>query len=78
TVRDHGAGIRPEDLPHVFDRFFRAVEQRGMPGSGLGLAIVKSVVDGHHGVVMARNSTDGGAVIGFDLSGQTASRPFAG
>ncbi|MCU1504639.1 MAG: signal transduction histidine kinase [Ilumatobacteraceae bacterium] len=67
AVRDHGDGIRADDLPHVFDRFFRAVEQRSKPGSGLGLAIVKSVVDAHHGSVFATNATDGGAIIGFTL-----------
>ncbi len=47
--------------PHVFDRFFRAVDQRSQPGSGLGLAIVKSVVDAHRGTVFARNAEGGGA-----------------
>jgi two-component system sensor histidine kinase MprB len=36
TVRDHGPGIAAEDLPHVFDRFYRGAEARGRPGSGLG------------------------------------------
>ena len=40
TVRDHGPGIDEEDLPYVFDRFYRARSARGQPGSGLGLAIV--------------------------------------
>lgn len=74
TVRDHGPGIRDDDLAHVFDRFFRAVDQRSKPGSGLGLAIVKSVVDAHHGTVFARNASvadGGGAVIGFTLPAST-------
>ena len=66
-VRDHGPGIGDVDLPHVFDRFFRAVDQRSKPGSGLGLAIVKSVVDAHGGTVFARNAADGGAELGFVL-----------
>jgi two-component system sensor histidine kinase MprB len=70
TVRDHGDGIRDDDRPHVFDRFFRAVDQRSKPGSGLGLAIVKSVVDAHHGSVFARNAQGGGAEIGFSLPEQ--------
>ena len=45
TVRDHGPGISAEDLPHVFDRFYRGAEARGRPGSGLGLAIVRQVVE---------------------------------
>jgi two-component system sensor histidine kinase MprB len=68
AVRDHGDGIREDDLPHVFDRFFRAVDQRSKPGSGLGLAIVKSVVDAHHGTVFATNAHGGGAIIGFTLA----------
>ena len=75
TVRDHGAGIREEDQPHVFDRFFRAVDQRSKPGSGLGLAIVKSVVDAHHGEVFVRNAPGGGAVLGFRLPGGTWAPP---
>ena len=42
TVRDHGPGIAAEDVPHVFERFYRATSARGMPGSGLGLAIVQA------------------------------------
>ena len=77
TVRDHGPGISDADMAHVFDRFFRAVDQRSKPGSGLGLAIVKSVVDAHGGTVFARNAAGGGAELGFSLpltasSGQDA------
>ena len=46
TVRDHGPGIAEEDLPYVFDRFYRARSARGLPGSGLGLAIVRQVARG--------------------------------
>ena len=45
SVRDHGPGIADEDLPYVFDRFYRARSARGMPGSGLGLAIVRQVAE---------------------------------
>ncbi|MCZ4493036.1 MAG: sensor histidine kinase, partial [Conexibacter sp.] len=51
TVRDHGPGIDPADLPHVFDRFHRGANARGRPGSGLGLAIVRQVAEAHHGSV---------------------------
>jgi two-component system, OmpR family, sensor histidine kinase MprB len=62
TVRDHGPGIAAEDLPHVFDRFYRAAAARNLPGSGLGLAIVKQVAEAHDGSVTAENALDGGAV----------------
>ncbi len=52
-VRDQGAGIDPADLPHVFDRFYRSAEARGLPGSGLGLAIVRQAVERHGGTVEA-------------------------
>jgi two-component system sensor histidine kinase MprB len=63
TVRDHGPGFAPEDLPYVFDRFYRSAAARGLPGSGLGLAIVRQVADSHGGSVSASNAPDGGAVM---------------
>jgi two-component system sensor histidine kinase MprB len=60
TVRDHGPGIADEDLPHVFDRFYRATAARGLPGSGLGLAIVKHVADAHGATVSAEPADGGG------------------
>jgi len=50
-VRDHGSGIDPADVPHIFDRFYRGAESRGRPGSGLGLAIVRQVIEQHNGLV---------------------------
>ena len=61
TVRDHGPGITDDDLPHVFDRFYRAPAARSVPGSGLGLAIVRQVVEEHGGTVSAENAAGGGA-----------------
>jgi two-component system sensor histidine kinase MprB len=66
-VRDHGPGIDPEDLPHVFDRFYRARVARGLPGSGLGLAIVRQVADTHGGSVRAANDSEGGARLTLEL-----------
>ena len=60
TVRDHGPGIADEDLPFVFDRFYRARAARGMPGSGLGLAIVRQVAESHGGDVIAERAEGGG------------------
>jgi two-component system sensor histidine kinase MprB len=66
-VRDHGSGIDPADLPHVFDRFFRGAGSRGRQGSGLGLAIVRQVAEQHGGSVSAENAPDGGAVFTIRL-----------
>jgi two-component system, OmpR family, sensor histidine kinase MprB len=62
-VRDHGPGIADEDLPLVFDRFYRAPRARGMPGSGLGLAIVRQVAESHGGSVAAERAEGGGALL---------------
>ncbi|MGI9185167.1 MAG: sensor histidine kinase, partial [Solirubrobacteraceae bacterium] len=66
-VRDHGAGIVPDDLPYVFDRFFRGTNARGRQGSGLGLAIVRQVTEQHGGTASAANADDGGAVFTLHL-----------
>jgi two-component system sensor histidine kinase MprB len=66
-VRDHGTGVDPADLPHLFDRFYRGASSRGRPGSGLGLAIVRQVAEQHGGTVHATNAPDGGAEFTLDL-----------
>jgi two-component system, OmpR family, sensor histidine kinase MprB len=63
SVRDHGPGIDPGDVPHVFDRFWRAESARGTPGSGLGLAIVRQVADQHGAEVVVESPPDGGTVV---------------
>jgi two-component system, OmpR family, sensor histidine kinase MprB len=75
AVRDHGPGIADEDLPYVFDRFYRARSARGMPGSGLGLAIVRQVAESHGGEVRAERANGGGTRMILRLNGATA---FAG
>jgi len=52
-VSDDGPGIPAEDLPYIFDRFYRSAKARALPGSGLGLAIVRRIADMHHGTVEA-------------------------
>jgi two-component system, OmpR family, sensor histidine kinase MprB len=69
TVRDHGPGVDEEDLPYVFDRFFRGRNSRGRQGSGLGLAIVRQVAEQHGGTVSVTNAPDGGAVFTLSLPG---------
>ena len=64
---DNGRGVPAEDLPHLFEQFWRGDQSRGSQageGSGLGLYIVKYIVEAHGGTITARN--DGGLV--FDLA----------
>jgi two-component system sensor histidine kinase MprB len=67
SVRDHGPGIAEEDLPKVFDRFYRAQDARGLPGSGLGLAIVRQVAESHGGSVSAARADGGGSIFRLQL-----------
>jgi two-component system sensor histidine kinase MprB len=69
TVRDHGPGIAEEDLPFVFDRFYRARSARGLPGSGLGLANVRQVAESHGGEVVAERAEGGGTRMMLRLNG---------
>ena len=70
TVRDHGPGIAPADLPGVFDRFYRAASARAVPGSGLGLSIVRQVAESHGGTVRAESAPGGGTQIRLCLPGE--------
>ena len=67
TVRDHGPGIAAEDVPHVFERFYRATSARSMPGSGLGLAIVHQVAESHGGSVTVEDAPGGGTLMRLRL-----------
>ena len=58
TVEDDGGGANPKDLPHLFERFYRA-EGQNAQGAGLGLAIVKEIIFRHHGHISAENGTKG-------------------
>src|SRR5262249_58815409 len=60
AVRDRGPGIAEEDVPFIFDRFYRAPSARSMPGSGLGLAIVRQVADTHGGTITVEAPEGGG------------------
>jgi two-component system sensor histidine kinase MprB len=74
-VADAGPGIPEEDLPYVFDRFYRADTSRTMPGSGLGLAIVRQVAVRHGGAAWAGRAPEGGALLVLRLPGR---RPPSG
>jgi two-component system sensor histidine kinase MprB len=68
-VADAGPGIAEEDLPLVFERFYRAATSRTMSGSGLGLAIVRQVAVRHGGAVWAGRAPEGGALLAVRLPG---------
>ncbi|HEY4996735.1 MAG TPA: HAMP domain-containing sensor histidine kinase [Solirubrobacteraceae bacterium] len=74
AVRDHGPGFDEQDLPFVFDRFYRAEDARKLPGSGLGLAIVRQAAESCGGFVEAQNALGGGALlrVGFGTPLETA------
>jgi two-component system sensor histidine kinase MprB len=74
-VRDHGPGIDEDDLPFVFDRFYRAPAARKLPGSGLGLAIVKQVAEAHGGGVGAERAEGGGTRMLLRLGGSNGAGP---
>jgi len=66
-VSDTGPGVPPEDLPRVFERFFRGDRARAGGGTGLGLAIAKHVVEAHGGRIWAENAPGQGAIFRFTL-----------
>jgi two-component system sensor histidine kinase MprB len=59
SVTDHGPGIAEDDLPHVFERFYRAPSARGLPGAGLGLAIVARIAQANDATAAVRTGPDG-------------------
>lgn len=78
TVCDSGRGIDPDDLPRIFERFYKADKARSGGGTGLGLAIAKHLVGAHGGAISARNNTAGpGASFTFTLPVAAVSEPAA-
>ncbi|GGU97295.1 two-component sensor histidine kinase [Streptomyces filipinensis] len=75
TVRDHGPGIDSADLPHVFDRFYRARSARALPGSGLGLAMARQIAHTHHAELTAHQAPGGGALFRLRLPTDTGLAP---
>ncbi|MCX4915597.1 HAMP domain-containing sensor histidine kinase [Streptomyces sp. NBC_00687] len=75
SVRDHGPGIPTDELPHVFDRFWRSPDARALPGSGLGLSIVARTVQQAGGEVSLRPAEDGGTIATVRLPGAPAAPP---
>ncbi|MGW3360453.1 HAMP domain-containing sensor histidine kinase [Streptomyces bungoensis] len=75
TVRDHGPGIPADELPHVFDRFWRSPSARALPGSGLGLSIVARTVRQAGGEVALGRAEGGGTVVTVRLPGAPTAPP---
>ena len=75
VVDDDGIGVSPEDLPMLFERFYRTESARShtVDGSGLGLSVVKAVVEASGGAVLARPSTRGGLAVEVMLPGHAPS-----
>lgn len=78
TVRDHGPGIPAEELPHVFERFWRSPSARALPGSGLGLSIVARTVQQTGGVIALRPAAGGGTVAAIRIPGAATPPPSGG
>jgi two-component system sensor histidine kinase KdpD len=66
-VGDRGAGIPPDDLVHVFDKFYRVQQPGQVTGTGLGLSICKGIVEAHGGRIWANNREDGGTIVTIAL-----------
>jgi two-component system sensor histidine kinase KdpD len=74
VVRDRGSGIPPQDLPHIFEKFFRGSAVSDRHGTGLGLTICKGIIAAHGGRIWATNAVDGGARVSFTLPIRNVSR----
>lgn len=67
-ISDHGSGIAPEELEHIWDRYYTKRQRSGKGVSGLGLAIVKQIVSQHNGVCKAESEVGAGSVFSIELS----------
>lgn len=67
SVEDNGTGIASDDLPHIFERFYKADKTRGSQGAGLGMAIAKHIIEAHGGKIWAESTLGQGSTFTFTL-----------
>jgi signal transduction histidine kinase len=67
AVRDTGVGIAPEELPHIFRRFYRGDRSRSLPGAGLGLSLVEAIVRAHRGQIAVTSTPNVGTTFTITL-----------
>jgi signal transduction histidine kinase len=71
TVSDTGEGIRPQDIPHIFERFYRGdaarSRNRGTSGAGLGLAITRGIIQAHRGEIQVESKVGQGTRFTFRI-----------
>lgn len=67
-VEDHGPGIPPEDLPYIFDRYYRARKNAGKPGTGLGLSITKAILQQHGFPFGVESEVGHGSLFWFEMT----------
>ena len=79
-MRDSGAGIPPDQLPHIFEKFYQADNQRAASasGTGLGLAIAKEIVEAHRGTIHCDSTLGGGTTFTLLLPTEVLSRRRTG
>ncbi len=67
AVSDTGSGIQPEDLSHLFERFYQGQGERQLPGTGLGLYLARQIVEAHGGQIQVENRSTGGVIFTVEL-----------
>ena len=66
-IVDRGSGIKPEEFPHLFQRFYQPQGSRQAKGTGLGLYLSRQIVEAHGGIIWAENQLPAGAIFAFKL-----------